>query len=394
MATLSSSFFRRLGPGILVAATGVGAGDLITAGLAGSEVGLVLLWTAWVGALLKWMLNEGIARWQLATGTTLVAGWKLHLGKTVMALFGAYLVLWSLFVGSALIKACGVAGTALFGGDPFFWGVFHSLAGVGLIRMGGFRFFERCMGLSVGLMVICVLFSVTRLGVPLDLVLLQGLVVPSLPPGGLAWGLGVLGGVGGTVTLLSYGYWIQEAGRQGPEGLRTCWWDLAAGYSCTALFGMAMIVIGSQLEIDGQGAGVAREIANLLSQKVDPSLGLLFLVGFWAAVFSSLLGVWQSVPALAADLFGDGASTRFYWRYLFFLSLAPLLLQALPLKQIALLYAVLGSAFMPFLAATLLYLNGRCLSDPAWRNPWWIQLGLWATLLFFVYHGLSGLEAR
>jgi hypothetical protein len=25
--------------------------------------------------LLKWTLNEGIARWQLATGTSLLAGW-------------------------------------------------------------------------------------------------------------------------------------------------------------------------------------------------------------------------------------------------------------------------------------------------------------------------------
>ena len=63
------SLLQVLGPGILVAATGVGAGDLLTAGLAGSRHGLTLLWAAWVGAILKWFLNEGIARWQLATGT-------------------------------------------------------------------------------------------------------------------------------------------------------------------------------------------------------------------------------------------------------------------------------------------------------------------------------------
>jgi len=59
-------------PGILIAATGVGAGDLLTGSLAGSAVGLVILWAAAVGAVVKWFLNEGIARWQMATGTTLL----------------------------------------------------------------------------------------------------------------------------------------------------------------------------------------------------------------------------------------------------------------------------------------------------------------------------------
>jgi len=50
-----ASYFSRLSlfiPGMLVAATGVGAGDLLTASLAGSRFGLTLLWAAWVGALL------------------------------------------------------------------------------------------------------------------------------------------------------------------------------------------------------------------------------------------------------------------------------------------------------------------------------------------------------
>lgn len=70
----SASWFHRIAPGVLVAATGVGAGDLITAGLGGSAVGLIILWAAAAGAILKWFLNEGIARWQMATNTTLLEG--------------------------------------------------------------------------------------------------------------------------------------------------------------------------------------------------------------------------------------------------------------------------------------------------------------------------------
>jgi Mn2+/Fe2+ NRAMP family transporter len=51
-----------LGPGLLVAATGVGAGDLATAAFTGSHVGVAVLWAVVLGALLKFVLNEGLAR--------------------------------------------------------------------------------------------------------------------------------------------------------------------------------------------------------------------------------------------------------------------------------------------------------------------------------------------
>ena len=63
-----------IGPGIAIAATGVGAGDMVAAAAAGAKHGHALVWAAVVGAVLKFVLNEGLARWQLATGTTLLEG--------------------------------------------------------------------------------------------------------------------------------------------------------------------------------------------------------------------------------------------------------------------------------------------------------------------------------
>ena len=43
------SLFRYLGPGFMVAATGVGAGDLIAASVAGARYGVIILWAALLG---------------------------------------------------------------------------------------------------------------------------------------------------------------------------------------------------------------------------------------------------------------------------------------------------------------------------------------------------------
>ena len=68
--------WRHLGPGIVVAATGVGAGDLVATLIAGSRFGYALLWAAVLGCIVKIALSEGSARYHLATGSTILAGWR------------------------------------------------------------------------------------------------------------------------------------------------------------------------------------------------------------------------------------------------------------------------------------------------------------------------------
>jgi Mn2+/Fe2+ NRAMP family transporter len=175
-----------LGPGLLVAATGVGAGDLVTASLAGSEVGLVVVWAALLGAGLKWTLNEGVARWQLATGTTLLEGWHSCLGGWFSWLFLVYFLLWTFAVGGALVNACGIAATAFFTvGDAetskIVWGVLHSIAGALLVWRGGFERFERVMAVCVGVMVVSVVMTATLIAAEAPAAIVRGVFLPAAP---------------------------------------------------------------------------------------------------------------------------------------------------------------------------------------------------------------------
>lgn len=105
-----------IGPGIVIAATGVGAGDLIAATVSGARFGTAILWAAVTGAIIKFILNEHLARWQLATGVTLLEGWIRRLPRVVSVYFLLYLLLWSFIVAGALISATGLAAHALVPG--------------------------------------------------------------------------------------------------------------------------------------------------------------------------------------------------------------------------------------------------------------------------------------
>jgi len=106
--------WKNIGPGLIVAATGLGAGDIVTAAVAGALYGATLVWVALAGGLLKFCLNEGIGRWQLVTGTTLLEGWFSHLPRFVTFYFFLYLLLWSFMVAAAMMAATGLGTYALW----------------------------------------------------------------------------------------------------------------------------------------------------------------------------------------------------------------------------------------------------------------------------------------
>lgn len=400
-APARESVLSRIAPGLLVAATGVGVGDLAGAGIAGARLGVAVLWAVVAGAILKLAITEGVARWQLATGTTVIEGVARHLGRAAVWIFLVYLVYWSYCVGAALASACGATGHQLFSlsDDPdesrFWIAAIHSLAGFLLVAIGGYRWFERAMGLCVGVMFALVVTTAIAVW-PGTAAVVRGIFVPAIPSAdghGFDWTLVLLGGVGGTVTVLCYGYWIREKGRTGADGLRISRVDLAVGYAATAIFGLAMVIIGSSVGAEGKNVGLIVAVADRLASRLGEGARTPFLVGAWAAVFSSLLGVWQAVPLLFADTWRVALrpttkdaqpSPRARWVFLAFLSAVPLAASLERLEPVVRHYGIVGAAFVPLLTLALWILNGR--GDwvgSAYRNGWVMKTLLGISLVLF-----------
>jgi Mn2+/Fe2+ NRAMP family transporter len=373
-----------IGPGILIAATGIGAGDLTSAGFAGSQLGTAVLWAVLVGAFFKYVITEGLGRWQLVTGTTLLEGMATNMGRWSGWLFLPYFFLWTFFVSANLMGGCGVTLHAIF---PVFesashgkvvFGIISGIVGLVLIEKGGFKLFEKIMAACIGLMVVTVVASAILLGPDWGDVL-HGLFVPSIPDaneGGIAWTLALIGGIGGTVTILCYGYWIAEENREGEAMINISRLDLGSGYVITTIFGIAMVIIGTTVDTSGSGAGLIVDIANTLKISLGPIGQWAFLLGALGAVFSSILGVWQAAPYLFADLWrlfivkkvpesnpagGVLIDTKSlpYRSYMYVIAFVPMLGLFFQFKEVQKFYGVIGAAFLPLLTIVLLVLNSR-----------------------------------
>jgi len=375
--------FGWAGPGLIMAASGIGASDIVSATVGGAAHGFTLLWALLIGTFFKFVLSEGLARWQLATGTTLLEGWARYLPRWVMALFAIYLVLWSIAVSGALVSGCGLAVETLSHGlIPRTWGGFgQAILAFLLIRFTGGNALSRFMKPLIAVMFVTVVAcAVLTFHDPSGV--LRGLTLPTIPEGAGAFVLSLIGGIGGSLTLLGYNYLLRDEGRVDAANLRAVRRDLAAAYLFTAVFGISVMLIASRVF---HSAGVAitdREAVTRMAEALAEQTGRVgfyfYSLGFWAAVTASLLGVWQSIPGVITDCHRlltqrpNEASKigNIGWRAaLAFMALAsvPFAFVGRPLV-IIIAFTVLGSLFIPFLAATLLYLNTRIPFPPPLRS--------------------------
>ena len=148
-----------IGPGPIVAATGVGAGDLVAALVAGTNYGLVFLWAIILGSILKFALNEGVGRWHVTSGMTMLEGWH-KMGKWATGYFGVYSIIWGFVYGAAGTASCALAMSALFPQLTLTqWAIIHGIAAFLLVWSGKYKIFESAMNVLIGIMFITVVGS-------------------------------------------------------------------------------------------------------------------------------------------------------------------------------------------------------------------------------------------
>src|SRR5699024_3518957 len=183
--------------------------------------------------------------------------------------------------------------------------------------------------------------------------------------------LAMAGGVGGTITLAAYGYWLREKGWYAPKWMRVMQIDNTIAYTITGLFVVSVLIIGAELLYTANialasGDNALIDLARILVEEYSGFWGNMFLVGFFAAAVSSVIGVWNGVSLMFADFMGHvrklpeehpdrlNGGKYFKW-YVLWLTFPPMLLLFLGQPTgLVLAYGVLGALFMPFLALTLL----------------------------------------
>jgi manganese transport protein len=354
-ASLASAL-RRTGPGIVLAASIVGSGEVIATTTLGAQVGYSALWIVLASCAIKPVVQGEFGRYTIATGETGLEGFNRVPGPRAGV---SWLVwAWALMVASTLMQVGG-----MYGGvaqvlnllvPPLSVNVWVGIClaiTVAMLLGGGYQRIERFALVKVGLftlLTVCAAAVLLRRPGAVNLSDLASGLSLRLPPAGLVTAIAVFGitGVGAT-ELVMYPYWCIEKGYArfvGPREPTREWLTRARGWirvmHVDILCSLAVYTLAT-VAFYLLGAGVlhrmgvvpaSRDTVKVLSQIYTQTLGGWALWVFYVGVVVTLYGTIFAATAAHARLFADAvrimgfyaredAASRRRWRDRFVVAL-------------------------------------------------------------------------
>ena len=383
--------FRRLwslfGPGILLAATSIGASHLVLSPRAGMLYGVDLLWLLLVAHLMKYHAFEFGPRYAMATGESLIAGYRRVPGPRNWALYVLLggTVLQGVGVGVAVVSiaAC-VLEVGLGGLSVAWWGMIIATVILLLLWIGkypGMDALNKLMMLTLVLVTLLALFSQ-----PPPIGNFAHLFIPALPEGSLLLVAALLGWLPtGIDVSIWHSLWALESRGKWSAGLENAEGGLGRGVMKRSLldmrlvsglsFGLALVffMLGTYLKGRYGAETDGAQVAVALSEAYQSTLGdwafPLFMTVAFFGMFSTCYIVLDGFPRTLSEtlkLLSDKRRQQKsfwaapYWSYLLVVWIGVVLVLHLFPKPV---FLVKSAALLSFLLAPLYYgLNYYCVT--------------------------------
>ncbi|QHG65879.1 Nramp family divalent metal transporter [Pseudomonas putida] len=301
---------KLLGPGIIAVLSWLGAGDLITSSVAGANYGYAMMWVLAVSLLLRYLIVNIIARFQLCNnqGMTILQGYaQLH---PVFAWFMlAYALLMGHLMNAYMIKGAGEALAMLLRIDyPLLCSIAVVLAVWMLVGRNIYAMIEGVMKVLLAVMTLAFLALALMSG-PDVAGIVKGTIGFSIPAdegvhGALLVAVSVIGAVAGSVANFVHPYVMREKGWVGPQHKRVQRNDLLFAVFVGIVINLAIWIVGAEiLRPNGIEVKTLGDLGKALEMFFGPIGWYIFFVGVFATLFASISGKTTAFPMLITDAF-------------------------------------------------------------------------------------------
>jgi Mn2+/Fe2+ NRAMP family transporter len=352
---------RKIGPGIILAGSIVGSGELIQTTTLGAKHGFMFLWLILFSCIIKVFVQIELGRYAISSGKPTLGALNDLPGPR----FGAHwLVWWWFFMLLATVfqlgGMCGGVGQALNLAFPTVsqavaarfegtwpaaaealrahpehpWAALTALTAVLLLLSGGYKRIElytTVLVVSVTLITVVCVLALPATGYPIRPSDIAEGFKFLIPATGIAAAFSTFGITGvGASELYSYPYWCLEkgyarfAGRQSddPEWarrangwIRVLHLDAWSSMVVFTLATVAFYVMGATVLHRQNLVPKGSQMIETLSQMYVPAFGpwttIVFLIGAWAVLFKTLYVASAGHSRLTADFFSLAGFVRY-----------------------------------------------------------------------------------
>jgi len=299
------SWARILGPGIITAALVFGPGSLTIASKLGAGFGYKLLWVVILTTFFMAIFTLMGARIGVSIEKSLITTIREKYGKAFSLIigFGVFLVTASFQSGNSI--GAGLAFAELFNTSSVPWILLFSVLAIALLFLKSFyRILEKIMVGMIGIMVFSFLITLILSG-PQIKSLAKG-IIPSMPSGSELLVIALIASSFSIVGAFYQAYLVQERGWK-KQQLKMCQYESLTGIIILGMVTfMIMAAAGSVLFPKGIQVNSAAEMGKALDPLFGNLASTVFMIGLFAASFSSLLGNATLGGAVLADAFSLG----------------------------------------------------------------------------------------
>lgn len=423
---------KRIGPGMILAASIVGSGELIATTTLGAKVGYTAMWIIILSCLIKPVVQAELGRYVIASGETGLAGFNRFPGPRLK-------VNWIVWAWAAMTLMTMMQIGAMFGGVSQvmnllipsvrveIWILIFLGITLALLLGGGYERIERLAMIKVGLFtMLTFLAALLLIRMPQYFswaAFWEGFKF-KLPGEGFADAVAVFGITGvGASELFMYPYWCVEKGYARFAGRRdgsVAWqhrargWvrvmhtDIAASMIIYTIATIAFYLLGAGV-LHGMGLiPKEKEMISTLSNIYTQTLGgwsrWLFYAGAIVTLYGTIFAATAANSRVFADMLrlmgvfrADDAAARVRYRNIFIVALTVipviLILNLTDPVQMVRIGGISQAMMLPVIGLGAVYLRHRHLPKDIAPSRW-VTVGLWvATALIVWLMGYSVIEA-
>jgi manganese transport protein len=353
------SALRQIGPGLILAASIVGTGELINTTGLGAHAGFVLLWLILLSCVIKVFVQIELGRYAITHGKTTLAAFDTLPGPRLGSSWICWLWLFmtlatqaqiaamegtvgqaahmafpnaSQWVASQAGRADPAWGTFLQTRQEYFWASVTTLAAILLLLSGGYKRLEKVTTVLVALVTLFTVFSVLILQwtqFRISAANLESGFKLALPTGAVALAFSAFGITGvGAAELFAYPYWCIEKGYARAAGPRTpdenwakrargwtrvmqldAWFSMVVFTVATVAFYLLGAAVLHPQHLEPKGAEMIPTLSKMYLHPLQgtalawlrPYTFVGFLLGAWAVLFKTLYVATAANSRLTAD---------------------------------------------------------------------------------------------
>ncbi|NNC34528.1 MAG: Nramp family divalent metal transporter [Croceitalea sp.] len=366
--------FKKIGPGVLIAAAFIGPGTIAACTIAGVKFGYALLWAMLFSILATMILQEMAARLGLVTQKGLADAIKSELTLKWVRNTIITIILGAILVGNAAYEAGNIGGAtlgmeALFGESytalyPFVIGILA----FALLWLGSYKALEKVF---VGLIfLMSISFIITAILTKPNLMdVAKGLFVPTIPNDGLLMVIALVGTTVVPYNLFLHASLVNEKWKSKYD-LKTARWDTLLSIGLGGMVSMAIVIAAAAIPRDDVKG--AMDLVLGLEPLFGDTARYFMGIGLFAAGLTSSITAPLAAAYVANSCFGWNAGLK-DWRFrlvwliilivgVLFLSLDFKPIEVIQFAQIA------NGILLPVIAILLVWMVNRSRVMGAYKN--------------------------